>query len=151
MNQSISNGMEIARGINLDVSEVGAWVISANDDAFPLEEARDFFLAWLLLERPFDDVKAALDRGVYSANPETPFPFWKLIGSALMGGSVQWTNRAMTWVPFLTMAEKISRTCLSRWGTLGGRARRADNWPANMCMRSNVAGRALRISVGKIK
>jgi len=123
MNQSISNGTEIARGINLDVSEAGAWVIRANDDAFPLEEARDFFRAWLLLERPFDDVKAALDRGVYSANPETPFPFWKLIGSALMGDSEQWTNRAMTWVPFLTMAEKISLKDLfievrdSRWAS----------------------------------
>jgi hypothetical protein len=107
MNQSIPNGMEIARGINLDVSDAGAWVIRANDDAFPLEEVRDFFRAWLLLERPFDDVKAGLDRGRYSANPATPFPFWKLIGSALMGGSQRWTNRAMTWVPFLTMAEKI--------------------------------------------
>jgi hypothetical protein len=123
MNQSIPNGMAIVRGINLDVSEAGAWVMRANDDAFPLEAARDFFRAWLLLERPFDDVKAALDRGLYSANPATPFPFSKLIGSALMGGSEQWTNRAMTWVPFLTMAEKISLKDLfielrdSRWAS----------------------------------
>jgi hypothetical protein len=108
MIQSIPNGIEIARGINLDVSETGAWVIRANDNAFPLEDVRDFFRAWLLLERPFDDVKTALDQGPYSANPATLFPFWKLIGSALMAGSQQWTERAMTWVPFLAMAEKAS-------------------------------------------
>jgi hypothetical protein len=123
MNQSIPNGMEMARGINLDVSEAGAWVIRASDDAFPLKEVRDFFRAWKLLERPFGDVKAALDRGLYSANPATPFPFWKLIGSVLMSGSEQSMNRAMAWVPFLTMAEKSSLKDLfievrdSRWAS----------------------------------
>ncbi|MBR1143833.1 hypothetical protein [Bradyrhizobium sp. AUGA SZCCT0431] len=106
MNQPIPSGMEIADGINLDISETGAWIVRANDDAFPLEDMRDFFRAWLLLERPFEDVKASLDRGPYSANPATPFPFWKLIGAALMAGTRQWTDHAMTWVPFLTMAEK---------------------------------------------
>ena len=35
MNQPIPNGIEIADGINLAISETGAWVVQANYNAFP--------------------------------------------------------------------------------------------------------------------
>lgn len=108
MDQSLSNGLEIDRGISIDVSDAGAWIIRSENSEFPLEEVGDFFRAWLLLERPFADVKAAIDRVSSDANTATPFPYWKLIGSALKAPSAQWTDRAMAWVPFLPVTEKAS-------------------------------------------
>jgi hypothetical protein len=51
-------------------------------------------------------VKAAIDQVSIDRNAPTPFPYWKLVGSALKANSSQWTDRAMAWVPSLPATEK---------------------------------------------
>ncbi|MBR0842503.1 hypothetical protein JQ607_20070 [Bradyrhizobium liaoningense] len=108
MGRSVSTEFEIDLGLSIALTEAGAWIIRADDREFRLEEINDFYRAWLLLEQPFSDVRAALDQIACNANAATPFPFAKLIGSALKAQSRQWTDRAMVWVPFLSTAEKAS-------------------------------------------
>ncbi|MVT49925.1 hypothetical protein GPL17_05420 [Bradyrhizobium yuanmingense] len=108
MGRSISTEFEIKPGLSIALTEAGSWTIRADDREFRLEEINDFYRAWLLLERPFSDVRDALDRVASSANAATPFPFAKLIGSALKGQSRNWTDLAMAWVPFLAAAERAT-------------------------------------------
>ncbi|OAF13373.1 hypothetical protein AYJ54_44395 [Bradyrhizobium centrolobii] len=108
MDQSASTEFEIDEGLSIALTDVGAWIVKADDREFRLEEINDFYRAWLLLERPFSNVKAALDQIARNANVATPFPFAKLIGSALKAQSGQWTDRAMVWVSFLAATEKAS-------------------------------------------
>ncbi|WP_162131161.1 hypothetical protein [Bradyrhizobium yuanmingense] len=104
----MSAEFEINIGMSIALTEAGAWVIRADVREFRLEEINDFYRAWLLLERPFSEVKAALDRIAHSASAATPFPFAKLIGSALRAKSGEWTDLAMVWIPFLAAAEKAT-------------------------------------------
>lgn len=108
MNQNFPNEIEIDFGVSLGISDTGCWVIKFNDKFFPLEEIKDFFRAWLLLERSFVDVKISLDQIASRANSKIQFPFWKLIGSTMKAASGQSTDRALAWVPFLTATEKAS-------------------------------------------
>jgi len=123
MGRSVSSEFEIARGLSIALTEAGAWIIRADDREFRLEVIEDFYRAWLLLERPFPDVKAGLEQLAYNANAATGFPFAKLIGSALKAQSRQWTDLAMVWVPLLTTAEKatlkdlLSEVRDSRWAS----------------------------------
>jgi len=104
----MSTEFEIDSGMRIALTEGGAWVIRADGREFRLEEINDFYRAWLLLERPFSEVKAALDQIACSASAVTPFPFAKLIGSALKAKSRHWTDLAMVWVAFLAAAEKAT-------------------------------------------
>ncbi|WP_063689675.1 hypothetical protein [Bradyrhizobium stylosanthis] len=123
MGRSVSSEFEIDRGLSIALTEAGAWIIRADDREFRLEVVEDFYRAWLLLERPFPDVKAGLEQLAYNANAATGFPFAKLIGSALKAQSRQWTDLAMVWVPLLTTAEKatlkdlLSEVRDSRWAS----------------------------------
>lgn len=123
MERSVSTEFEIDAGLSIALTEAGHWTIKADDREFRLEEINDFYRAWLLLERPFSDVKAALDQIARNANVATPFPFANLIGSALKAQSREWTDRAMVWVPFLAAAEKatlkglLSNTRDSKWAS----------------------------------
>ncbi|MCK1655910.1 hypothetical protein IVA88_31505 [Bradyrhizobium sp. 149] len=119
----MSTEFEIDNGLSIALTEAGAWIIKADDREFRLEEINDFYRAWLLLEQPFSEVKTALDQIARDANAATPFPFAKLIGSALKAQSRQWTDCAMVWVPFLAAAEKatlkglLSDTRDSKWAS----------------------------------
>lgn len=123
MGRSLSTEVEIDPGLSIAVTDAGTWTIRADGREFSLKEISDFYRAWLLLEWTFSDAKVALDRVTQNAALAGPFPFEKLIGSALMAKSGQWTDRAMTWVPHLTTAEKISLKSLfievrdSKWAS----------------------------------
>jgi len=135
MSRAALIGLEIDEGVSIGFSDDGRWVVRARDNEFHLEEIDDCFRAWLLLERPFPEVKSALDRVAADAKVDTSFPFARLIGSALKAKSGQWTDRAMTWVPFLTLTEKESLRYLfieardSKWASQKSRqlARRYVN------------------------
>jgi hypothetical protein len=123
MSRFASTGLEIDTGISVGVSDTGIWIVRSGDNEFLLEETDDYFRAWLLLERPFSEVKSALERIAADAKAGASFSFAKLIGSALKAKSGQWTDRAMTWVPFLTLTEKASLRSLfieardSKWAS----------------------------------
>ena len=123
MAQDRSQELEIHPGISIGVSEAGAWVVKAGDERFPLKDIDDFYRAWLLLQRPFVDAKAALDRITTGASAAGPFPIWMLVGSTLKAASTHWTDVAMTWLPYLTTMEKASLKNLlietrdSRWAS----------------------------------
>ncbi|MBY3045999.1 hypothetical protein [Rhizobium leguminosarum] len=122
MGQSVTE-LQIDAGLSITVTDAGDWIVKADGREFKLEEISDFYRAWLLQERPFPDVKAAFDQIARNVNVIIPFPFAKLIGSALKAKSGQWTDRAMTWVSFLTETEKASLKGLfveardSRWAS----------------------------------
>jgi hypothetical protein len=123
MSRFASTGLEIDTEVSVGVSDAGIWIVRSRDNEFLLEETDDYFRAWLLFERPFSEVKSALERVAADANAGTSFSFAKLIGSALKAKSGQWTDRAMTWVPFLTLTEKVSLRSLfieardSKWAS----------------------------------
>ena len=123
MGRSIQTEFEIGHGLSIALTEAGTWLVRADVREFPLEQIDDFYRAWLLLERPFTDVRDALDQIARNANAATPFPFVKLIGSAMKAKSGEWTDRAMAWVPFLATAEKVTLKGLfadvrdSRWAS----------------------------------
>ncbi|HZH98151.1 MAG TPA: hypothetical protein VEX38_04205, partial [Fimbriimonadaceae bacterium] len=109
--------------LSIGISHEGSWVIRADDAPFPLDNINDFYRAWLLLERPFFDVKRDLDRLASAAGATSPFPYWKLVGSAMKARSLQWTELAMAWVPLLAAAERthlrelLLETRESRWAS----------------------------------
>ncbi|ARO32362.1 hypothetical protein NXC14_PA00066 (plasmid) [Rhizobium sp. NXC14] len=107
MHQPVTE-LQIDVGLSITVTDAGDWIVKADGRDFQLKEISDFYRAWLLLERPFPDVKAAFDQIASNAKKTIPFPFAKLIASALKAKSGEWTDRAMLWVSFLTEAEKAS-------------------------------------------
>ena len=123
MSRFSSTGLEIDIGVSVGVSSAGIWIVRSGDNKFSLENTDDYFRAWLLLERPFPEVKSALERVAADAKVDTSFPFAKLIGSALKAKSGHWTDRAMIWVPFLTLTERASLRSLfieagdSKWAS----------------------------------
>lgn len=108
MGRSLPTELEIDDGLSIALTEDGAWLVRADVREFRLEEIDDFYRAWLLLEQPFSDVRDALDQIARNANAATPFPFVKLIGSAMKAKSGPWTDLAIAWVPFLATAEKVT-------------------------------------------
>jgi hypothetical protein len=108
MNGSASNELELEAGLSLAVTEAGAWIAKTDDKTFSLDGVSDFYRAWLLLERPFSEVKEAVDQIALRTNAVEPFPFAKLIESALMSRSRQWTERALPWISHLPTPEKTS-------------------------------------------
>jgi hypothetical protein len=108
MRQSAQVRYEIGRGLTIGVSEEGDWLISTQEEAFSLTDTTDFYRAWLLFDRPFPEVKAALDEVARGARATRPFPFAKLVGSALRAKSARLADSGITWVSFFTIAEKTS-------------------------------------------
>jgi hypothetical protein len=104
----MSTRFDINSNLTIRVSDDGDWLISTEEREFPLKEVNDFFRVWLLLERSFLVVRAALDEVARNARATEPFPFAKLIASALKAKSTQLTDRAVFWVSFLTIEDKAS-------------------------------------------
>jgi hypothetical protein len=84
----------------------GTWKIVSGDRAWDLDEIEKFYRVWLLFEYPFEIIAPKLNKMAQFVHSAEPFPFDKLIASALLSRNTNMTNLAMTWVPFLGASHK---------------------------------------------
>jgi len=104
--QYTGQGLELTSGVLIEVSSSRAWIVRARSEIFPLENTKDFYRVWLLLECPFGDVENALSRLATEHSAQTKFPLREVVASAFLSKSRQWTERAMEWVPFFSIEER---------------------------------------------
>lgn len=93
-------------GFEIHADSDSQWFILYNGNRRNLIENEDFFSVWLLLERPFEEVRAELDEVRVASGAHKPFPMWKVIAAALDSRSGNWTERAMVWAPNLPSEDK---------------------------------------------
>lgn len=70
-----------------------------------LDEPKDFFRVWPLLERPLPEVRPLLDELAKNAGSIDRFPAWKVVAAAFKSESRPWTDFAVAWLPFLDEVE----------------------------------------------
>jgi hypothetical protein len=98
-------GFAIGNGLIINYDSHTKWSVLANGTKFNLDDVRDFYRVWLLLEHPFPQAKSSLDALAKDAGANEGFPFWKVIAAALDAKSAQWTDLAVGWLPFLDVTE----------------------------------------------
>ncbi|CAN7473298.1 hypothetical protein [Mesorhizobium sp. LjNodule214] len=97
--------LAITDGTDLAIDEAGRWYVSWSNGTAYLDEPKDSFRVWFLLERPLPEVRPLLNELAKSAGSIDRFPAWKVVAAAFESGSRPWTDLAVTWLPFLDDAE----------------------------------------------
>ena len=96
----------LEQGFEIHSDPDSRWYISVDGKRRDLVNTEDFFSVWSLLERPFLEVKSELEELMLSSGSSTPFPMWKVVATAFDSRSENWTERAMSWVPYFSIDEK---------------------------------------------
>ena len=97
--------MWIDEGVRIGVEKPVRWYVEAKGKRYDLCEVRDFFRVWLLLERPYPEVKSELDALAKEAGATDTFPMWKVVACAFLSKTANNAEDAVTWLPFMEPGE----------------------------------------------
>ncbi|WP_157215922.1 hypothetical protein [Flavisphingomonas formosensis] len=101
------DSLDIGANINISITNAGKWTVSSGKNSFPLDNIKDFFRIWRILEKPFSESQIALTELAKNGPVSSPFPYWKLIASTFSAESRQWAEHSLGWIPHLSIDDKI--------------------------------------------